>query len=59
MNIKYIFLGKECFCYKLIEYCRKKDIAVLDLYKNKYDFKNDKILRTIDVQDWSTHRELE
>ena len=53
--MKFIFLGKECFCYKLIEHCRKKDIAILDIYKNKDDFENGKILKTINIEEWSCH----
>jgi hypothetical protein len=51
--MKCIFIGKECFFYYLKDHDIVKDIAILDLYKNKGDLKNKIILRTIEIKEWS------
>ena len=51
--MNFIFLGKECFLYKLISHDDKADIAILDIYKNIQEFKSNKSLKSVEISDWS------
>ena len=51
--MKFIFIGQDCFLYNLISYDKKTDIAILDLYKNIQEFKDNKLLKSVEISDWS------
>lgn len=53
--MKFIFIGKDCFLYSLIEHNISTDIAIIDLYKNIDDFKCKAILKTVDIIEWSNN----
>lgn len=48
-----IFIGEELFFYKVVNHDIEKDVANLNLYKNKGDFENNNILKTVDIIEWS------
>ena len=45
-------LEGSIYCYKLLLYCVKSNIAKVNLYLNKEDMEHGKIFKTIEVGDW-------